>query len=53
MKEEENIVAYFFHVDEIVNTIKALGEFFYEIVIVQKMIRSLLVSFDPKVSTIE
>ena len=53
MKEEENIVAYFLRVDEIVNIIRALGERIEETVIVQKILRSLPMRFDSKISAIE
>ena len=36
MKEQENIIAYFLHVDEIVNTIKGLFEKDDETIIVKK-----------------
>ena len=39
MKEEENIVAYFLHVDEIANTIIGLGEKIDEKLIVQRGLR--------------
>ena len=53
MKEEENIAAYFLRVDEIVNIIKGLGEKVDEQVIVQKILRSLPMRFDSKISAIE
>jgi hypothetical protein len=53
MKEDENIVAYFLRVDEIVNAIIGLGEEIKESVIVQKVLRSLPMRFDPKISTLE
>ena len=53
MKEEENIAAYFLPVDEIVNIIKGLGEKVDEQVIVQKILRSLPMRFDSKISAIE
>jgi hypothetical protein len=36
MKDEENVAAYFLRVDEIVNTIRGLGEEVEESMIVQK-----------------
>ena len=39
--------------DEIANTIKELGEKVDEIIIVQKILRSLPLIFDPKISSIE
>jgi hypothetical protein len=53
MKEDKNIVAYFLRVDEIVNEIIGLGEEIKESVIVQKVLRSLPMRFDPKISTLE
>ena len=53
MKEEENIAAYFLRVDEIVNIIRGLGEKIEELVIVQKILRSLPMRFDSKISAIE
>jgi hypothetical protein len=53
MKEDENIVAYFLRVDETVNAIIGLGEEIKEYVIVQKVLRSLPMRFDPKISTLE
>jgi hypothetical protein len=53
MKDEENVAAYLLRVDEIVNTIKGLGEKVEEPMIVQKVIRSLPLRFDAKVSSIE
>jgi hypothetical protein len=53
MKEDENIVAYFLRVDEIVNEIIGLGEEIEEFVIVQKVLRSLPMRFNPKISALE
>ena len=53
MEEEENIATYFLRIDEIVNIIKGLGEKVDEQVIVQKILRSLPMRFDSKISTIE
>ena len=53
MKDEENVAAYIICVDEIVNTIKGLGETFTEPMIVQKVLRSLPLRFDAKVFVIE
>ena len=39
MKDEENVAAYLLHVDEIVNTIKWIGETVEEPVIVQKVLK--------------
>jgi hypothetical protein len=53
MKEGENIAVYFLRVNEIVNAILGLGEEIKESVIVQKVLRSLPMRFDPKISTLE
>jgi hypothetical protein len=53
MKEDENIVAYFLRFDEIVNAIIGLGEEIEESVIVRKVLRSLPMRFNPKISALE
>jgi hypothetical protein len=53
MKEDENIATYFLRVDETVNAILGLGEEIKESVIVQKVLRSLPMRFDPKISSLE
>jgi hypothetical protein len=53
MNEDENIAYYFLRVDEIVNSIKGLGDEIKERVIVKKALRSLPMSFDPKNSALE
>jgi hypothetical protein len=53
MKEYENIVTSFLQVNEIVNSILGLGEEIKESVIVQKVLRSLPMRFDPKISGLE
>jgi hypothetical protein len=53
MKEDEDIAAYFLQGDEIVNSIKLLGEEIKEPVIFQKILRSLQMRFDPKISSLE
>jgi hypothetical protein len=53
MKGDEDIVDYFLRVDETVNAIIGLGEEIKEFVIVQKLLRSLPMRFDPKISTLE
>ena len=53
MKEDGDIVAYVLQVDEIVNIIRGLGEEIEGLVIVQKILRSLPMGFDPKVSSLE
>ena len=41
MKEDEDIAAYFLRVDEIVNTMRGLGEKVENTTLVQKILRSL------------
>jgi hypothetical protein len=53
MKEEENIVEYFHRVDEVVNSIRAAGEEVTYKPIVQKILRSLPMRYDAKISSIE
>jgi ubiquinone biosynthesis protein Coq4 len=53
MKEDEDIIAYFLRVDETVNAIIGLGEEIEESVIVQKVLGSLPMRFNPKISTLE
>ena len=53
MKEDENIVVYFLRVDEIVNAILGLREEIKESLIVQKVLRSLPMIFDPKISALK
>jgi hypothetical protein len=52
MKEDENIATYFLRVDEIVNSIRGLGETVEESLIVQKVLRTLLMTFDANISTL-
>jgi uncharacterized lipoprotein YehR (DUF1307 family) len=53
MKEDEDIASYFSQVDETMNTIRGLREEFDELMVVQKVIRSLPTRFDPKIPTLE
>jgi hypothetical protein len=53
MKEDEDIAAYFLRVDETVNAIIGLGEEIEESIIVKKILRSLPMRFNPKISTLE
>jgi hypothetical protein len=52
MKEDEDITAYFLRVDETVNAIIGLGEEIEESIIVQKVLRSLPMRFNPKISSL-
>ena len=53
MSEEENIAAYFQRVEEVVNTMKGLGETMEARLVVQKILRTLTSKYNPKVSAIE
>jgi hypothetical protein len=53
MKEDEDIASYLLRFDETVNAIIGLGEEIKESVIVQKVLRSLPMRFDHKISTLE
>lgn len=51
--EDESIANYFQRVDEVANTIKGLGEKVKESIVVQKILKSLPLHFDAKISKIE
>jgi hypothetical protein len=53
MKEDEDIASYFLRVDETVNAIIGLVEEIEESIIVQKVLRSLPMRFNPKISALE
>jgi hypothetical protein len=53
MKADETIGKYFIRVEELVNAMKELGENIEEASLVQKILRSLLDRFNPKVYAIE
>jgi hypothetical protein len=53
MNEKEDIATYLLRVDEVVNVIKGLGEEIDELLVVQKVLRSILMKYDSKVSAIE
>jgi hypothetical protein len=53
MNEDQIISKYSLRVEELVNAMKGLGEKIEESFLVQKILRSLLDKFNPKVSTIE
>jgi hypothetical protein len=53
MKEDEDVLAYFLRVDEMVNAIIGLREEIEEFVIFQKVLRSLPMRFNPEISTLE
>jgi len=52
MYNDESVANYFPHIDEIVNCMKNLGEEIKEVVLVEKVLRSLSPKFDSKVSAI-
>jgi len=52
-KEDDNIVAYFQHVDEITKTLEGLGDPIDENIIIRKILRTLPGRFNPKVSILE
>jgi hypothetical protein len=53
MGEKEYIATYFLRVDKVVNVIRGLGEEINESLVVQKVLISLLLKYDAKVSTVE
>ena len=53
MKDEEDIATYILCVDELVNTIRGLGEEVDELVVVHKILRTLPKRFNPKISALE
>jgi hypothetical protein len=53
MNEKEDITTYLLRVDEVVNAIRGLGEELDESLVLKKVLRSLLLKYDVKVSTIE
>ena len=53
MKEEENIGEYLLRVDEVVNATRGLGGKLKEKEVVNKVLRTLPMRYNPKVSTLE
>ena len=53
MKEEENIAEYILRVDEIVNAIRGIGGEIREREVVEKVLRTLPMNYESKVSTLE
>jgi hypothetical protein len=53
MKKDGEITTYFLRVEEIVNTSRELGEEFDESMVIQKVLRSLPMRFDSKISALE
>jgi hypothetical protein len=53
MNEKEDIATYLLRVDEVVNVIRGLGEELDKLLVVQKVLRSLVLKYDAKVSAIE
>ncbi len=52
IEESEDIATYFLHIDEVVNTMRGRGEKVENNIIVQKVLRSLPVRFDSKISAL-
>ena len=53
MKEEENIGEYLLSIDEVFNAIRGLGGKLKENEMVRKVLRTLPMRYDPKVSTLK
>jgi hypothetical protein len=53
MNQDETVSKYFLRVEELLNSMKGLGEKIEESFLVQKILRSLLDKFNPRVSAIE
>ena len=53
MKDEENISKYFERVENLVNSIKGLGVEGPDYDLVEKILRTLPMEYNPKVSTLE
>jgi hypothetical protein len=53
MNKNEDIATYFLRVDEVVISIRGLGEEIYESLVVKKVLISLLLKYDAKVSANE
>jgi len=53
MHNDESVASYFLRIDGIINCMKNLGEEIKEVVLVEKVLRSLSPKFDSKVAAIE
>ena len=53
MKEEEDIAENILRIDEIVNAIRGLGGVIKEIEFIEKVLRTIPMKYDSKVSTVE
>ena len=53
MKEEENICQYFERIDTIVNVVRGLGQNVSDDEIIDKVLKTLPMIYNPKVSTLE
>ena len=53
LKEEENIAEYLLRVDEVVDAIRGLGGEIKERDVVDKVLRTMPMKYDSKVSTLE
>ena len=52
MHTDESIASYFLRIDEVINSMKNLGEEIKEVTLVEKVLRSKSAKFEPKVSAI-
>ena len=53
MRDEETISEYFERIESIVNTTKGLGAEIPDSELVEKVLRTLPIAYNPKVSTLE
>ena len=53
MNEDEDIAAYILRVDQLVNTIRGLGEEVEETIVVRKILRTIPKRFNPKIFALE
>ena len=53
MKEDENIANYVLRVDEFVNAIRHLGRLIKEREVIDKVLRTMPMKYDSKLSTLE
>jgi len=53
MHDDEDIAKYLLRVDEVVNNIRGFDEFLEEVVVIQKVLRSLPIRLNSKASSIE
>ena len=53
MEDDEDVASFFQLIDEIINTMRGLGQKMEENDVILKILRSLPMRFDPKVSALE